>query len=348
MWPVERPGSVPAGDQDGFGGLLRRTRERQLLTQDQFAGRCGLSRRTVRRLETGESAPQLGTLRSLADALDLEPAARDKFCQAAGFGLGVPGATGFGALLQRTRERQLLTQEDLAELSGVSLRTILRLEAGDRTLTVATLQALADTLNLDSTERDEFLLTAMDGRPRVVPAPGSGGAEATMEFGDLFRLARLQARLTQEHVAERAMVSLRAIRRLESGERGSLTMATLRSLADALELDPAGRDGFLLTAADDGPSFRKISTREPAATVREFGALIRRARLRMGLTQEQVAQRATVSLRAIRRLETGEQTSLTHATLRSLADALDLDPADRDRFLPTARAGRRLLQQRHQ
>jgi transcriptional regulator with XRE-family HTH domain len=330
--------------EDEFGVLLRRTRERKLLTQDQLAGRCGLSGRTVRRLETGESAPQLGTLRSLADALDLEPAERDRFCRAAGFGLDVPGATGFGALLQRNRERKLLTQEQLAELSGVSLRAILRLETGDSSLTVTTLQALADTLDLDPTERDEFLLTAMDGRPRLVPEPGSSGAEAAMAFGDLFRLVRLQAGLTQERVAERAMVSLRAVRRLENGERGSLTMATLRSLADALDLDPAGRDGFLLTAADDRPFFRKISTREPAVTVREFGALIRRARMRMGLTQEQVAQRATVSLRAIRRLENGEQGSLTNTTLRSLADALDPDPAERDRFLPTARAGRRLLQ----
>jgi transcriptional regulator with XRE-family HTH domain len=46
------------------------------------------------------------------------------------------------------RERQLLSQERLAELSGLSLRTIQRVEAGYR-VSYASLRALAATLEMD-------------------------------------------------------------------------------------------------------------------------------------------------------------------------------------------------------
>src|SRR5579863_9101684 len=46
------------------------------------------------------------------------------------------------------RERKLLSQERLADLSGLSLRTIQRVEAGHR-VSYASLRALAATLEID-------------------------------------------------------------------------------------------------------------------------------------------------------------------------------------------------------
>lgn len=46
------------------------------------------------------------------------------------------------------RERRLLSQEKLAQMSGLSLRTIQRADAGDR-VSYATLRALAVTLDMD-------------------------------------------------------------------------------------------------------------------------------------------------------------------------------------------------------
>jgi transcriptional regulator with XRE-family HTH domain len=60
-----------------FSVLLKQLRRETELTQEDLAERSGLSVRTIRRLETGESAnPQLDTVRLLADALSLKPDAR--------------------------------------------------------------------------------------------------------------------------------------------------------------------------------------------------------------------------------------------------------------------------------
>jgi transcriptional regulator with XRE-family HTH domain len=62
-----------------FSVLLRQLRQQTALTQQDLAERAGLSVRTIRRLETGESAnPQADTVRLIADALSLEPPDRAK------------------------------------------------------------------------------------------------------------------------------------------------------------------------------------------------------------------------------------------------------------------------------
>ncbi|KAA2262015.1 helix-turn-helix transcriptional regulator [Solihabitans fulvus] len=66
----------------------------------------------------------------------------------------------------------------------------------------------------------------------------------------MFYGERRRAGLTQEQLAVSSGVSVRALRRLESGDHGGLTVATLRSLADALGLKSVERDVFLLTAVD--------------------------------------------------------------------------------------------------
>lgn len=57
--------------------------------------------------------------------------------------------------------------------------------------------------------------------------------------------------------------------------------------------------------------------------------MLRRLRERAGLTQEQLAERAGLSARAIRALECGERTHPYPHTVRSVARALDLDDEDR-------------------
>jgi tetratricopeptide (TPR) repeat protein/transcriptional regulator with XRE-family HTH domain len=72
-----------AGEQGDFGGLLRRRRTAAGLTQEELAGRAGLSVRAVRDLERGASRPHRRTCGRLADALELTAADRDEFGRAA-------------------------------------------------------------------------------------------------------------------------------------------------------------------------------------------------------------------------------------------------------------------------
>ncbi|MFI6412873.1 helix-turn-helix domain-containing protein [Streptomyces sp. NPDC050585] len=64
----------------------------------------------------------------------------------------------------------------------------------------------------------------------------------------------------------------------------------------------------------------------------ELGTLLRRLRKQAGLTQEQLAERSAVSVRTIRRLETGRSADHRLTTLNLLADALRADAEERRRL----------------
>ena len=68
-----------------------------------------------------------------------------------------------------------------------------------------------------------------------------------------------------------------------------------------------------------------------------FGDLLRRLRLDAGLTQQDLADRARVSVRGISDLERGVSRTAQSGTARLLADALDLSGSSRADFLRAAR-----------
>src|SRR5215217_3277423 len=68
-----------------------------------------------------------------------------------------------------------------------------------------------------------------------------------------------------------------------------------------------------------------------------FGVLLRRYRTAAGLTQEELAERAGLSPRGISDLERGARRTPHLPTVRMLADALDLVPADRQALLVAGR-----------
>ncbi len=57
-------------------------------------------------------------------------------------------------------------------------------------------------------------------------------------------------------------------------------------------------------------------------------AKLRELRLDAGLSQEALARRAHMSYRTVVRLESGQSKNSRELTLRALADALDVDPAE--------------------
>ncbi|MCX5143081.1 helix-turn-helix domain-containing protein [Streptomyces sp. NBC_00338] len=67
----------------------------------------------------------------------------------------------------------------------------------------------------------------------------------------------------------------------------------------------------------------------------QLGLLLRRLRKRSGLTQEQLEARSGVSVRTIRRLETGGSSDHRLGTVNLLADALEAGPEDRQRLAAT-------------
>src|SRR5215470_14699588 len=64
-----------------------------------------------------------------------------------------------------------------------------------------------------------------------------------------------------------------------------------------------------------------------------FGELLQQHRIAAALTQEELAERAGVSRRAVADLERGARRSPHPATVRQLADALKLNDADRSALI---------------
>src|SRR6476469_5158198 len=68
--------------QAAFGELLKRYRQEAWLTQEALAERAGVSPRSIRALEQGESTPHQDTAQRLAAALSLASAEREQFLRA--------------------------------------------------------------------------------------------------------------------------------------------------------------------------------------------------------------------------------------------------------------------------
>jgi transcriptional regulator with XRE-family HTH domain len=58
-----------------IGAQVKRTRERALLTQQELADRAGIGLTTLNRIENDHAEPHFRTIRKLAKALDVDPAA---------------------------------------------------------------------------------------------------------------------------------------------------------------------------------------------------------------------------------------------------------------------------------
>ncbi|MFI6011432.1 helix-turn-helix domain-containing protein [Streptomyces sp. NPDC051243] len=71
----------------------------------------------------------------------------------------------------------------------------------------------------------------------------------------------------------------------------------------------------------------------------EFGTVLRRLRVRQGLTQDELERRSDVSVSTIRGLETGKRSNPRMTTVQSLADALGLGPEDREELIRAAVPG---------
>jgi LuxR family maltose regulon positive regulatory protein len=113
------------------------------------------------------------------------------------------GQLGFGELLRACRERELLSQERLAERSGLSARTVRDLEVGRvRRPHAESVRLLADALHLVGWEREQFQVAARGspsgGSPRAQPltsTPGNGtSCQLTPGVADLFGRSRRPAR----------------------------------------------------------------------------------------------------------------------------------------------------------
>src|SRR4051794_24175807 len=98
-----------------------------------------------------------------------------------------------GPLLKRSRRHAGLTQEELAESAGVSVRSLSDIERGAQQRPhVSTLRRLADALSLPPQERVAFL-TAVDGHPPATPGRDGEHAGHVLDLDGMRRDERFES-----------------------------------------------------------------------------------------------------------------------------------------------------------
>src|SRR6185437_9243992 len=80
------------------------------------------------------------------------------------------------------------------------------------------------------------------------------GADARVPFGMMLKRYRLAAGLTQEELAERAHLSVRAVSALEQGVNHAPRKETVALLTEALALDSMARAAFAGAAHRHAPA----------------------------------------------------------------------------------------------
>ncbi|HEY0935960.1 MAG TPA: helix-turn-helix transcriptional regulator, partial [Trebonia sp.] len=124
---------------------------------------------------------------------------------------------GFADLLHEQRTRAGLTQQEVAEATGLSLRTVSNLERGvEGTPQRETVRLLSDALGLGGADRERFETTAR-GRPLKLASPAAAAVQSlprdvpafTGRQLDLERLA--ESALAAGGVAAGGVVSIHAI-----------------------------------------------------------------------------------------------------------------------------------------
>ena len=106
----------------------------------------------------------------------------------------------FGALLARLRHSTGLTQEQLADRAGLSVRAISSLECGSRHPRRLTVDRLAVALDLSATQRGELARVALHRRRRPAPVGAllDAGATSSPLIGRRTEVAELYAHLTAD------------------------------------------------------------------------------------------------------------------------------------------------------
>jgi transcriptional regulator with XRE-family HTH domain len=146
--------------------------------------------------------------------------------------------------------------------------------------------------------------------------------EQLAQFGSNMRAARKQAGLSQIDLSSRASLDRAAVSFIERAERAP-DLTTIIRIAGAVSVKPSalltgiGFDGVAVR----GP--RRLPEAETPAA--RFGANLRWARQRAGLSQETLAIEAAVDRAAVSVFERGRRNPNLRTVLR-LARALELPP----------------------
>ena len=273
-----------------LGKMIRSRMEELGLTLEVFAKKLRLTPKQAKHLEISKSPSLRYPLAEpLAKTLKLDVSAFAKFVGREG---KVTGSK-LGQLVRLRRKELAISLGELAKKLGVSRQFVDQIESGQCRLSTNNemIEQLAEVLELDINQ-----LNAVRPRRRLKQM----GISSTPLSGFLAG-RRLELRLTQREVSERAETTAATISGVETG-RVQPTPNLLDKLAKALECEippeiiPSARERKLRDPKEPGFTIERTSP---------LGEFVTTRRLELRLTQSVLAQRAETNPAVVSGIERG-------------------------------------------
>ena len=196
-----------------IGKNLKRIRKVKGLTQDKLSELTNISITSIQRYESGKRQPTIETINKFIEALGVsieELLYKD----------GEITEMTTGEKIKYYRKNLNLTQQELADLAGISLRALSNYEGGTRVPPLEIMIRLAKALNVD--------IKDLDAKSPLVDYYDD-------ILGKKIKLYRKYKSLTQKQLADKIGVSEITIRRYESNQKEP-KHNTLIKIAEALDI----------------------------------------------------------------------------------------------------------------
>jgi tetratricopeptide (TPR) repeat protein/DNA-binding XRE family transcriptional regulator len=187
----------------------------------------------------------------------------------------------FGALLRSLRKRANLTQEELAEAAGLSVRSVSDLERGvAQTPRKESVRLLADALGLEGEERTAFEEAGRGRIPAGTSSPSpTGGMSSAPETGGVAAAARTLPRDTASFTGREAELDRLTSAVLDAGSGGIVSIYAIGGMAGIGKTALAVHAGHRLAPHfPDGQVFLRLHGhtpgQEPVEPLDALGSLL--------------------------------------------------------------------------
>lgn len=171
---------------------------------------------------------------------------------------------------------------------------------------------------------------------RVTTGPTKPAESPSKRLGQFIRDRRLQLRLTQTELGERASMNPVSISTLETGSQGPPRKATRQRLESALAWEPGAITHVLAGGDPDSYARQLPPTPEPVVDTKSLGRAIRMRRTQLQLTQEQLAAKSGLNPVSISLMENGRQGPPQPRTIARLEENLKWKPGAIEQILSGA------------
>lgn len=196
-----------------YGENIKKIRESKGMSRKQLADKVGITESAIFRYETNQREPRLSILCKISEALEVPI---NKLIYEDDEIIEMPT----GKKIKSIRNKSNLTQQELADLAGISLRALSNYEGGTRVPPLEIMIRLAKALNVD--------IKDLDAKSPLVDYYDD-------ILGKKIKLYRKYKSLTQKQLADKIGVSEITIRRYESNQKEP-KHNTLIKIAEALDI----------------------------------------------------------------------------------------------------------------